>query len=203
MKNESQDVYVKMQREDGSYCFVLRKEGNELYTDVDNKDGQEECYVKMVKAGGGYHYMPMKPGVGPKRSADVNKKQYINVKEQDGSEAYQEDVYENINKPTSGSNDDQGGQEIYEDMEHGGNPTGDGHSGDEDFYVTMDPEEQETTEKFYTDMQPAEENPSDLYMAMDPGLFEKIFSVLFPKVLDSKRQMEQNRIFLRKNTTLR
>ena len=195
-----EDVYVKMRKEDGSYYYVLRKEGNELYTDVDNKDGQEECYVKMVKSGGGYYYMPIKPAVGPKQSGDANKKQCINAQEQDESAAYQEDFYENVNKLTAVSNVEQDGQEIYEDMdrdgnepgvheelyvdmEPNGNPTGVSSGDAEELYMPMDQEGKETTEELYTDKQSAEEAPSDLYMSMGQGLFKKISSFLFRKGL--------------------
>ena len=61
--NKDGVVYVKMQKEDGSYYFILRKEvDNELYIDLDNKPEHEEYYVKMHKEGGGYYYLPKEAG---------------------------------------------------------------------------------------------------------------------------------------------
>ena len=92
--NKDGDVYVKMQKEDGSCYFILRKEAdNELYIDLDSKPEHEEYYVKMHKEGGGYYYLPMKPGAGPKKSDHVVDKPYSNV--EGHGKHYQGDIRSN------------------------------------------------------------------------------------------------------------
>ena len=77
-------------------------------------------------------------------------------------------------------------KELYEDMEHDGNPTsslspGDGHGTDEEFYVPMDCKEYETFEKKYMDMQPAE-RPSKDCMSLKPGMSSFPFRPFTPSV---------------------
>ena len=184
--NKDGDVYVKMQKEDGSYYYVLRKEAdNELYVDLDYKLEHEEYYVKMQKEGGGYYYVPMKPGAGPEKTDHVVDKPYSNVAGH--GEHYQEDIYENLNQ-TDPSPESQeilyedmdgegnvGSEELYMDMEHSEKSTtisgGVQHGADEDFYMDMAHEGDEATEELYTDMEGAGESPSDLYISMEQGLF--------------------------------
>lgn len=184
--NKDADVYVKVQKEDGSYYYVLRKEAdNELYVDVDNKPEHDEYYVKMQKEGGGYYYVPMKPGAGPKKIDHVADKPYSNV--EGHGEHYQEDIYENLNQ-TDPSPESQeilyedmdgegnvGSEELYMDMEHSEKSTtisgGVQHGADEELYMDMADEGDEATDELYTDMEGASESPSDLYISMEQGLF--------------------------------
>ena len=184
--NKDADVYVKMQKEDGSYYYVLRKEAdNELYVDLDDKPEQEEYYVKMQKEGGGYYYVPMKPGAGPKKIDHVVDKPYSNV--EGHGEHYQEDIYENLNQ-TDPSPESQeilyedmdgegnvGSEELYMDMENSEKSTtisgGVPHGADEELYMDMAHDGEKATEELYTDMEGAGESPSDLYISIEPGLF--------------------------------
>lgn len=184
-QNKDGDVYVKIPKEDGSYCFVLREEAdNELYVDLDDKPEHEEYYVKMRKEGGEYYYMPMKPGAGPKKSDLVDDKPYSNV--EGHGEHCQEDIYENFNQadPSLESQeiyedmDGEGnkrGEELYMDMEHSEKsttiPGGVQHGTDEELYMQMAHEGGAATEELYTDMESVAESPSVLYISMEQGLF--------------------------------
>ena len=165
--NKDGDVYVKVQKEDGSYYYVLRKEAdNELYVDLGDKPEHEEYYVKMQKEGGGYYYVPMKPGAGPKKIEHVVDKPFSNV--EGHGEHYQKDIYENLNQTDPSPES----QEIYEDMDGEGNVGSEELYMDmEDFYMDMAYEGDEATEELYTDMEGAGESPSDLYISMEQGLF--------------------------------
>ena len=179
------DVYVKIQKEDGSYYYVSRKEAdNELYVDLDNKPEHEEYYVKTQKEGGGYYYVPMKSGAGPKKIDHVVEKPYSNV--EGHGVHYQGEIYENLDQtdplPESQeiyedmvSEGNVGSEELYMDMEYSEKSTtisgGVLHGAADELYMDMAHEGGEATEELYTDMEGASESPSDLYISMEQGLF--------------------------------
>ena len=180
--NKDGDVYVKVQQGDGSCYYILRKEADNevMYIALDNKPEREEYYVKMQREGGGYYYVPMKPGAGPKKTFHVVNKLYCNV--EGHGEHYQEDIlHENLNQ-TDPSLESQeiyedvdgegnvGSEELYMDMEHNEKSTtisvGVPHGADEELYMDMAHEGDAFTEELYTDMEGAE-----LYTETEQGLF--------------------------------
>jgi len=199
MGKKEEDLYVKMQKEDGSsYYYVLKKGGN-LYADVEGikEDEDNEYYVKMAKEDGGYYYVTMNEGVGRKRYGKANA--------QGRDEPHDDEAIDANLGPEelSCGNDDQEGQELYEDMDHNSNPSylpsdewfyvgmdiegnprdwspGDSDH-DEQFYEDMNPEGNDVTEEVYTDTQPgATVDYTDLYLSMDQGLVKMNISVFVP-----------------------
>ena len=194
MGEKDEDLYVRMQKEDGPYYYYVLKRGGNLYADVEGNEENEdnEHYVKMAKEDGGHYYVPMKEGVGHKQYGKTNNQGYINIAEHnqlhDDEAIYTEDL--------SSGNDGQEGEELYEDVDHNINPANDeqlyvkvdqdenprnlsaGDSDhDEQFYEDMNPEGNDVPEEVYTDMQPAATDYyAELYMSIQ-GLVKKNMSV--------------------------
>lgn len=170
-KRNEEGVYVKVQRDDGSYCYVL-KEDQDIYTDVDgnneNEDG--EYYVKMRRENGGHYYLPMKEGVCKPKFTGTTKQGYVNIAEQSDPHD-EENVYSNLGQDDlSSGNIDQDGQELYEDMAR------DTTSHHEPFYEDMNPEDkdQPASEELYMEMLPEDtEDVPELYIQMAGGLLKK------------------------------
>lgn len=113
MRQEDNDgVYVRMQKPDGSYCYILKKQGDESsewYGPVDG-DQDEEHYVKMRRDDGAYYYIAMREGVCVKPTHIGNKHEYANDPSQDSCPIYS----------NTASDDKHGdGEETYEDMRAG------------------------------------------------------------------------------------
>lgn len=146
MRQEGNDgVYVRMQKPDGSYCYISKKQGDESsewYGPVDG-DQDEGHYVKMRRDDGAYYYIAMREGVCVKPTHIGNKHEYANDPSQDscpiysntasddkhghGEETYedmtaakQEDIYEDMVADDSlADNKDPTSDELYEVMQHG------------------------------------------------------------------------------------
>ena len=120
-QGDNDGIYVRMQKPDGSYCYVLKDQGDESsewYAGVDG-DKDEEHYVKMRRDDGAYYYIAMREGVCIKPTHIGNKHEYANDPSQDSCPLYSnmasddkhgdgEETYEDM---TSGKQ-----EEIYEDM---------------------------------------------------------------------------------------
>lgn len=165
-KVEEEELYLRMQKDDGSYQYVS-KEDHELYEDMKGQGDEEEgYYVKMCNKDGEIYYTPMKPGVC-KPSNMKSKQGYVNVSKQ--TESHVEGIYANLGPDgLPADDDDQDGQELYEDMDRGA--TGDdgqlyekmnrdaqfGASGGEELYEDMNREERgQPSEELYVEMEAA------------------------------------------------
>lgn len=146
MRQENNDgVYVRMQKTDGSYCYVLKKQGDEpseWYGPVDGGQDEEQ-YVKMRRDDGAFYYIAMREGVCVKPTHIGNKHEYANDPSQgscpiysnmasddkhgDGEETYedmtagkQEEIYEDMVADDSLADKEQPtSDELYEVMQHG------------------------------------------------------------------------------------
>ena len=154
--------YVKMQKDDGSYCYVpMNGEGHGLYVDMkgrkyinlDKQEDEDGYYVKMRNDDGSYYYVPMK-GEGGSHSGKL----YEDVKEKGKyltpgyteSEQYESEEATYANYQAEVAADVQT-EEFYEEMER--NPQGQETS--EDFYMDMEGEQEEKdSSEFYTSMEP-------------------------------------------------
>ncbi|KAK2563947.1 Phosphoinositide 3-kinase adapter protein 1 [Acropora cervicornis] len=109
---ELADEIRKFQKPDGSYCYILKKQGDESsewYGPVDG-DKDEEHYVKMRRDDGAYYYIAMREGVCVKPTRIGNKHEYANDPSQDSCPIYS----------NTASDDKHGdGEETYEDMTAG------------------------------------------------------------------------------------
>ncbi|XP_067038678.1 uncharacterized protein [Acropora muricata] len=144
-QEDNEGVYVRMQKPDGSYCYILKKQGDESsewYGPVDG-DQDEGHYVKMRRDDGAYYYIAMREGVCVKPTHIGNKHEYANDPSQDscpiysntasddkhgdGEETYedmtagkQEEIYEDMVADDSlADNKDPTSDELYEVMQHG------------------------------------------------------------------------------------
>ncbi|XP_068711295.1 B-cell scaffold protein with ankyrin repeats-like isoform X2 [Montipora foliosa] len=143
---EEEALYVRMQKSDGSYCYVLKNFGHQtgLYTDVKREEEKEDGYYeKMCGEGGRDGYVPMKEGVCLLPTQMPKKFGYVNdPRESDPP------IYSNMDSEDNQVPGEDGVQELYEEMASG------------------------QQEEFYEDMTSAESNlnPDDqLYVEMQPG----------------------------------
>ena len=116
---DEQDVYLRMQKPDGSYYYILKNQGDEsseFYTCLDgNKENEDECYVKMRRDDGAYYYVAMKEGVCTRPTQIGNKHEYANDPSQDSCP-----IYSNTESSIQASSDEHGdGEEMYEKMTSG------------------------------------------------------------------------------------
>ena len=195
-RNE-EGVYLKMQKDDGSYLYVLKEVDHDIYTDVDgnngNEDGEDgEYYVKMRKEDGGYYYVSMKGGVCKPVVTAATKQGYVNVPEKQSDSCNEENIYANLGQDdmspgniddqggqelyedmahdkSSGNIDDQGGQELYEDMAHDKSSGNVDEQGGQELYEDM-AHDSTSHEQFYEDMNPEDaDQPEGFYVEMQPA----------------------------------
>ncbi|XP_068742652.1 phosphoinositide 3-kinase adapter protein 1-like isoform X2 [Montipora capricornis] len=158
---EEEALYVRMQKSDGSYCYVLKDFGQQtgLYTDVKREEEKEdECYEKMFGKGGRDGYVPMKEGVCLLPTQMPKKFGYVNdPRESDPP------IYSNMDSEDNQVPGEDGAQELYEEMASGQQ---------EEFYEDMtsadnlNPGDNVTSDdQLYVDMQRGEsENFPNLYI---------------------------------------
>lgn len=157
---EEEALYVRMQKSDGSYCYVLKDFGHQtgLYTDVKREEEEEDGYYeKMCREGGRDGYVPMKEGVCllptqmPKKSGYVNDPResdppiYSNMDSEDNQVPGEDGVQELYEEMASGQQ-----EEFYEDMTSADNLSpGDNVTSDDQLYVDMQPGESENFANLY------------------------------------------------------
>lgn len=119
------EYYTRMQKDDGSYTYVLMDEeaGQGLYVEMNgkryinlSKDGEAEyLYMKKQSEDGSYHYVPMKGKAGDSckiYDETTDRRLCHQVQNQPESDQYtsvDSEIYQNCQASD--------GQEVYEDMQ--------------------------------------------------------------------------------------